>query len=74
MLSCFCHASGIIIMTACEIGRPVWTSSSSALSNPAESLPAGAMIGKSFSMSSPKSGEANIDSRACIQLTLPRAC
>ena len=33
MLSCFCHASGISIMTACGSERPVCTSSSSALSN-----------------------------------------
>ncbi len=38
MLSCFCQASGIIIMTACGSERPLCTSSSSALSKRPESL------------------------------------
>ena len=73
MLSCFCHASGIIIITACGSERPVRTSSSSALSNLAESLPASSMIGSSLSTSSPNSGDANSCSRACIQFALPRS-
>ena len=52
--------------------RPDMTSSSSALSKAAESLPLGWMMGNSFLMSSPNSGEARMDWRACIQLTLPR--
>ena len=72
MLSWFCHASGIIIMTACGSERPVCCSSSTALSNCPESLVDGSMIGKSFRTSS-KSGEANIAWRAYIQFTLPRS-
>ena len=45
---------------ACGRPRPDMTSSSSALSKAAESLPPGWMMGKSFLMSSPKSGEARI--------------
>jgi hypothetical protein len=57
MPSCPCHASGIIIMIACAIERPVRWRSSSALSNCPESLVVGSMIGKSFRTSS-KSGRA----------------
>ena len=41
MVSWFDHGSGIIIITACGSERPASTSSSSALSNIAESLPLG---------------------------------
>ncbi len=53
--------------------RPASVSSSTALSIIAESLPPGVMMGKSFLMSLPKSGEASTDWRACIQLILPRS-
>ena len=72
MLSWFCHASGIIIMTACGSDRPVRTSSSSALSKLPESLVPGSQIGNSFETSS-KTGDANIAWRATIQFTLPRS-
>ena len=36
-----------------------------------ESLPSGAMMGRSFFISSPNNGDCNSDWRACIQLTLP---
>ena len=71
--SCFCQASGIIIMTACGSERPVCTRSSSELSNLPESLEASSTIGRIFSMSSPKTGEENMRSRACIQFSLPRS-
>ena len=56
MLSWFDHGSGIIIIIACGSERPASTSSSSALSNIAESLPFGVddRAGSS-SMSSPNS-------------------
>ena len=37
-----------------------------------ESLPFGLMIGRMFSMSSPKASDSKRASRACIQLMLPR--
>ena len=46
MLSWFDHGSGIIIIIACGSERPASTSNSSALSNIAESLPFGLMIGQ----------------------------
>ena len=58
---------------ACGSERPACTSNSSALSKAAESLPPGLMMGKSFLMSSPNSGEHSTDCRACIQFTLPRS-
>ncbi len=67
------HGSGIIIMTACGSDRPDRTSSSRALSNMAESLPAWSMIGSTFFTSAPNSSERNRFSRAVIQLTLPRS-
>ncbi len=67
------HGSGIIIMMACGSERPVSTSISSTLSNMAESLPASSMMGRILRMSSPNSSEANMLSRACIQLMLPRS-
>ena len=48
MLSWFDHGSGIIIIMACGSERPASTSSSSVLSNIAESLPFGLMIGRIF--------------------------
>ena len=65
------QASGITIIMACGSERPESSSSSMALSIMAESLPPGVMMGKSFLMSSPNSGERSTDSRACIQLMLP---
>ncbi len=53
--------------------RPAITSSSSALSNEAESLPPGAMMGNSFLISAPNKGDSSTDWRACIQFTLPRS-
>ena len=53
---------------ACGRERPDMTSSSRALSKAAESLPPGSMMGKSFLISSPNSGEARTDWRACIQI------
>jgi hypothetical protein len=72
IVSWFCHASGIIIMTAWGSERPLRTSSSTALSKLPESLVAGSQIGKSFVTSS-KSGDANIAWRATIQFRLPRS-
>ena len=66
------HGSGIIIITACGSERPARYSSSSELSNMPESLPFGLMIGRIFSMSSPKASDSKRASRACIQLALPR--
>ena len=73
MLSWFDHGSGIIIIIACGSERPASTSSSSVLSNIAESLPFGLMIGRIFLMSSPNTSDSNSASRACIQLMLPRS-
>ena len=69
---CCCHASGIIIITACGSERPLRTSNSSALSKLSESLPPSVMIGSSFLMSSPNLSETNWFWRARIQLRLPR--
>ncbi len=67
-------ASGTIIITAWGSERPASTSSSSTLSNVAESEPPGRTIGSSFARSSsPNSSDASCDSRARIQLTLPRS-
>ncbi len=73
MLSCFCQASGIIIMTACGSERPLCTSNSRALSKRPESLVVESITGWMFSMSSPNSGEENCFSRATIQFSLPRS-
>ena len=67
------HASGISIDITCGRLLPARASSSTALSSMAESLPPGVMMGNSFFMSSPKSGEASTDCRAYIQFTLPRS-
>ena len=67
------YASGIIIIIACGSERPASTSSSSTLSKLAESDPPGRTTGSTFCRSSPKSSEASCDSRARIQLTLPRS-
>jgi hypothetical protein len=71
MSSRSCHASGIIIITACGSDRPPSMSSSRTLSNVAESDPPGRTIGMIFPRSRPNSSEASSDSRARIQLTLP---
>ena len=60
-------------MIACGRLRPASTSSSSTLSKVAESLPPGRTIGRTFWRSSPKSSDASWDSRARIQLMLPRS-
>ncbi len=73
MLSCACQGSGIIIITACGSERPASTSSSSVLSNIAESLPFGLTIGVMRLISSPKKSDSNSASRAFIQLMLPRS-
>ncbi len=73
MSSRFSHASGTIIISACGSERPASTSSSSTLSSVAESEPPGRTIGSTFCRSSPNSSEASCDSRARIQLTLPRS-
>ena len=52
--------------------RPAMTSSSSALSKIAESLPPSTMTGLIFPMSAPKSSDAIVASRARIRLMLPR--
>ena len=65
-------ASGISIAIACGRLRPDMTRSSRALSNAAESLPPGWMMGKSFLISSPNSGDCSTLWRAFIQFTLPR--
>ncbi len=64
-------ASGIIIITACGSERPASISSSSTLSNVAESEPPGRTIGMTLARSLPNSSEASCDSRARIQFTLP---
>ena len=69
----WCHASGIIIITACSIERPVIASSSRALSNWDESDPVSSSTGTSLAMSAPKCGLRNLDWRARIQFTLPRS-
>ena len=48
-------------------------SSSSTLSNVAESDPPGRTTGSTFDRSSPNSSDASCDSRARIQFTLPRS-
>ena len=53
--------------------RPASVSSSTALSSIAESLPPAVMIGNSFLMSSPNSGDASTDCRAYIQFIFPRS-
>jgi hypothetical protein len=60
-------------MIACGSERPESTSSSSTLSSVAVSEPPGWTTGSTFRRSSPKSSEASCDSRAAIQLTLPRS-
>ena len=60
-------------MIACGSDRPASTSSSSTLSKVAESEPPGRTTGKTFARSSPNSSDASCDSRARIQLTLPRS-
>ncbi len=67
------HGSGIIIIMACGSDRPARTSSSRTLSNMPESLPSVSMTGMHFCRSSPNRLDANMLSRACIQLTLPRS-
>ena len=49
------------------------TSSSTQLSNCAESLPSVLMTGMTFLMSSPNSVDLKIACAACIQFTLPRS-
>ena len=72
MPSWFSQASGIIIIRAWGSERPVATSNSSALSNPAVSLAPSRMMGRSLAMSSPNRGDENRASRARIQFWFPR--
>ena len=72
MDSCPDHGSGIIIIIACGSERPPCTSSSSTLSNIAESDPCSFTTGRIFFTSS-KSGLPSSDSRAFIQLMFPRS-
>src|ERR1035438_4362160 len=55
------QASGMSMAMAWGRSRPAMKSNSRALSKLAESLPPGAMMGKSFSISAPNSGEARTD-------------
>ena len=68
------HGSGIIIMTACGSERPDSTSSSSTLSNIAESLPLWSMIGRIFFMSSPNrsAGEQALAGRHPVDVAAQR--
>ena len=72
MLSWFCQGSGMSIDIASGSERPVRTSSSSALSNTAESLAPAMHTGQIFFKSGPYFLLSNMLSRACIQLTFPR--
>ena len=69
----FSQASGIIIISECGSERPPSSRISSTLSKIAESLPFSFATGSSFWRSSPNSSESSCDSRARIQLTLPRS-
>ena len=53
-------------------GVPLLVISSTALSNAAESLAPGWIMGNNFSISSPNTADFSTDWRAYIQLTLPR--
>ena len=66
------QASGISIAITCGRLRPASVSISTALSSEPVSLPPGRITGKIFSISSPNWSDASTDSRAFIQLTLPR--
>ena len=70
MVAWFSHASGIIISTACQIGRPPSESSSRHSSKLAVSDASGVTIGNARS-SPGTSGVFIIASRARIQLRLP---
>src|SRR3989338_10496719 len=73
MVAWFDQGSGIIIMTACAIGRPESTRNSRQLSNIAEYEPSSRITGRTFLMSLPKSGDSHMACRGCIQLMLPRS-
>ena len=74
MVSCPLHGSGIIISIACGSERPAITSSSSTLSNMAESLPPSPMIGQDLlEVVAEERRLEQSASRACIQLMLPRS-
>ena len=66
MVSWFCHASEISIIMAWGRDRPVWSSSSTALSSTAESLAPGVAMGKIREMSSPNRSVRNWCCRAFI--------
>ena len=67
----FCHASGIIIMTAAGRVRPDMSRNSSTLSKLPESEQSGSTTGNSLARSSPKSSDRITPSRAFIQLQFP---
>jgi len=73
MLSSRDQGSGTIIIIACGSSRPARWSSSSTLSNIAESEPLVSMTVRILSRSFPNSFELIIAWRACIQLMLPRS-
>ena len=73
MVSSRTYGSGTIIIIAWGSSRPASVSSSSTLSNIAESEPSVSMTVRIFSRSLSKSFERIIDWRACIQLMLPRS-
>jgi hypothetical protein len=58
------HGSGIIIIMACGSERPARTSNSSTLSNMAESLPSGSMIGQHLLHVVAEQFDSNMRSRA----------
>ncbi len=68
----FCHASGIIISTACGSDRPARCSSSSTSSNVAESDASGVQIGNARARSPGIRSLASSASLARIRLRLPR--
>ncbi len=72
MCGSFCHASGIIIMTASWRVRPESSRNSSTLSKLPESEQSGSTTGKASGKSSPKRSLSRTPSRACIQFMLPR--
>ena len=69
----FCHASGIIIMTASWRVRPVSRRNSSTLSKLPESEQSGSTTGKASGRSSPNRSLSRTPSRACIQFMFPRS-
>ncbi len=67
-----CHASGIVISTACGRVRPARCSSSSTSSRVAESDASGVHSGNARDRSPGIASVRSSDSRACMRLRLPR--